>query len=607
MARRFHLPMESFLDSNGDPLSGAKLYFYESGTTTALDTFSDEGLTTANANPVVADSAGRFGDIWLKEQDYKAILKTSADVTVTTMDPIAGAFTVSGDNFKVSQQSPADLTVQVSAGTLYDPATKTRVSKAVQNSGSITAPTTNPRIDVIHINARTGAIGITTGAEAASPSVPTLGDGLLPLAQIALTTTITEITSAEITDIRELANIGHQIGSGASQIALNDQDWTALASAATVNIGAAATYRVNITGTTTITAFDTVTAGIAREVRFDGVLTLTHNATSLILPGGANITTAAGDIAKFVSEGSGNWRCTKYQKADGTAIAVSLAAGSVSSTELASSAVTQAKLSTATGDLTETGTGTVQTAAGGEYGFWPTTKSSGTGNDGYITTALSPDNAAGTPTQVAITTAFVNRIHTGETLSQTLTVRQRYVQASPPYDLGDGDVPLFIFARVDAAGNILNTYVAPEPPWANNGPTNIRPDFEDKAGRKFKRKLVVPNIRAGLDGTKAKRAALETALAEPKFEMVEITQTMKQADMPLIPHPWLGNDLTGQTIVLLDPVADMTHKLLMLHEQIADENEAIGDLLHDGYLKINNTGLPRACPPGVRACACNWK
>jgi hypothetical protein len=111
------------------------------------------------------------------------------------------------------------------------------------------------------------------------------------------------------------------IGADAGEIAVNEQDWTAIASAATVNIGAAATERVNITGTTTITAFDTVTAGLSREVRFDGALTLTHNGTSLILPSAVNITTAAGDVAKFVSEGSGNWRCLNYSPASGYSVA----------------------------------------------------------------------------------------------------------------------------------------------------------------------------------------------------------------------------------------------------------------------------------------------
>jgi hypothetical protein len=97
-----------------------------------------------------------------------------------------------------------------------------------------------------------------------------------------------------------------------------------LASAATTDIGAQNTVLLNITGTTTITSFGTNYNG-PRYVRFDGVLTLTHNATTLILPGGANITTAAGDSAIVVPNGTpaNGWRVLGYQKADGTTIATS--------------------------------------------------------------------------------------------------------------------------------------------------------------------------------------------------------------------------------------------------------------------------------------------
>lgn len=88
-----------------------------------------------------------------------------------------------------------------------------------------------------------------------------------------------------------------------------------VASAATTDIGAAASQYVRVTGTTTITSLGSATNGIYRRVRFAGALTLAHNATSLILPGSANITTANGDIAEFISEGSGNWRCVRYQYA----------------------------------------------------------------------------------------------------------------------------------------------------------------------------------------------------------------------------------------------------------------------------------------------------
>ena len=96
----------------------------------------------------------------------------------------------------------------------------------------------------------------------------------------------------------------------------------AIASAATTNIGAAGTaLYTTVTGTTTITSFGTVAAGTFRIIEFTGILTLTHNAASLKLPGSANITTAAGDIAFLVSLGSGNWKCLHYSKADGSPVA----------------------------------------------------------------------------------------------------------------------------------------------------------------------------------------------------------------------------------------------------------------------------------------------
>ena len=86
-----------------------------------------------------------------------------------------------------------------------------------------------------------------------------------------------------------------------------------VASAATVDLGAQTSYAVHITGTTTITSFGSSYQG-PRFLRFSGALTLTHNGTSLILPGNANITTAAGDSCIAIPYASG-WRVVHYQRA----------------------------------------------------------------------------------------------------------------------------------------------------------------------------------------------------------------------------------------------------------------------------------------------------
>jgi len=100
------------------------------------------------------------------------------------------------------------------------------------------------------------------------------------------------------------------------RVSVNETTQT-IASATTTDIGAATSNVVIISGTTTITGLGTVAAGARRSVRFSGILILTHNATSLILPGSANITTAAGDCAEFRSLGGGNWVCTSFSPASG--------------------------------------------------------------------------------------------------------------------------------------------------------------------------------------------------------------------------------------------------------------------------------------------------
>ncbi len=120
-------------------------------------------------------------------------------------------------------------------------------------------------------------------------------------------------------DYRQVVGLSAIFTGGTLITPLNEAPAVTLASAATVDIGAAAANTVNISGTTTITSFGTIAAGATRRVVFQGALTLTYNAASMILPGGANLTTAAGDTAEMLSLGAGNWRCVSYQLASGYA------------------------------------------------------------------------------------------------------------------------------------------------------------------------------------------------------------------------------------------------------------------------------------------------
>jgi hypothetical protein len=171
--------------------------------------------------------------------------------------------------------------------------------------------------------------------------------------------------------------------------------FTAVASASSIDLGAITTGNYgHVTGTTTITSFGTVAAGIERTLVFDGILTLTHNATSLILATGANRTTAAGDVGVYVSEGSGNWRekayhaIGSYQPLD--ALLTALAAQTTSANKI------QAYSGADTPTLLTTGTSSGNVPLVG-------TKSATTTLAGLVELAIQSEAEAGTDNTVVMT------------------------------------------------------------------------------------------------------------------------------------------------------------------------------------------------------------
>lgn len=87
-----------------------------------------------------------------------------------------------------------------------------------------------------------------------------------------------------------------------------------VASATTTDILGAASEYIAISGTATITSLGTG-ANKRRFVRATGAFKLTHHATSLILPGGADITAASGDTFIVISNSSSHARVYHYQRA----------------------------------------------------------------------------------------------------------------------------------------------------------------------------------------------------------------------------------------------------------------------------------------------------
>ena len=90
------------LDSNGDPVSGAKIYFYDAGTTDDQTTYSDDDLMTALPNPIICDSGGRptsdgnsLVNVYVGTAAYKCTITDSDDVQLYLVDNQKGAIDTS--------------------------------------------------------------------------------------------------------------------------------------------------------------------------------------------------------------------------------------------------------------------------------------------------------------------------------------------------------------------------------------------------------------------------------------------------------------------------------------------------------------------------------
>lgn len=117
----FKSPVPQFLDYNGKPLSGGKLYTYDAGTTNARSLYSDEACTTAVTNPVTLNARGEPASTPLYATGtYKVVLKTSSDVTVWTADNVKFwdiDTTAWAEANLLNKSSITDVTVALNLGT----------------------------------------------------------------------------------------------------------------------------------------------------------------------------------------------------------------------------------------------------------------------------------------------------------------------------------------------------------------------------------------------------------------------------------------------------------------------------------------------------------
>jgi len=298
------------------------------------------------------------------------------------------------------------------------------------------------------------------------------------------------------------------------------------------------------------------------------------------------------------------------EKASGAPV---LANGYVVEAMMGSSSVNQAALKKATGEHSTTSTSAVYwTPSGGLYQFsllqGKCSDPSGTANWGYRTSKAGA-------------TGYTGEVYGYESVSGAWTgyVQYYYLQSSPPYDLGDGEVPLFIFLGVDkTTGEVIDTSIAPEAPWHYNGPTNITPDYYKsgpggelipmRARKKVEVEnariydVILDNLRKGKEkDAKALRDRLKS-IENAEIEDYEITQDIKNADMNIIPHPMIGNEGYDRGVIMLDPVSKHGELLLEIHEAHAKDPESvesIAELITNKKIKFGPTDLVRSGPDGV--------
>ena len=111
-------------DANGAAVSGAKLKFYDSGTSTPKTVYSDSGLATSLGATITCDSGGAPANgggtktlVYTGSDPYKLVVTTSVDVTLATYDVVRGALDTSsfgtgtGTSLRLAASKTADYTL----------------------------------------------------------------------------------------------------------------------------------------------------------------------------------------------------------------------------------------------------------------------------------------------------------------------------------------------------------------------------------------------------------------------------------------------------------------------------------------------------------------
>lgn len=221
MPDRYHSPNEQSANAAGVPYAGGLLYFYTTGTSTPANTYSDSTLLVPNANPVVLDSAGRAGNIFLDPAvTYKVVHKDASGNSIWSADPVtsgaavAATFTVYAGNPNGNVAGNAGTVGGTGASVIYD-ITNKLIYVCTTTGTSSTAVWTSPSLSLtgkedLHTvsytvvtadNCRTQVGNSATAITFTLTAAATLGAGfILPLKNINVGVLTIDANSTETID-----------------------------------------------------------------------------------------------------------------------------------------------------------------------------------------------------------------------------------------------------------------------------------------------------------------------------------------------------------------------------------------------------------------------
>lgn len=69
-------PRWSAINFDGTPAAGARLFVYDNGTSTLVNTYSDKNFQTPTTTPIIADGRGYFAPFYAPAGTYKVRIET---------------------------------------------------------------------------------------------------------------------------------------------------------------------------------------------------------------------------------------------------------------------------------------------------------------------------------------------------------------------------------------------------------------------------------------------------------------------------------------------------------------------------------------------------